>query len=444
MHTNNPDPKVVKEAVNKRNPWSWIPTLYFAEGLPYVAVMTIAVIMYKRMGLSNSDIALYTSWLYLPWVIKPLWSPFVDIVKTKRWWIIIMQGFVAAAFASIAFFIPASNFVQMTLAFFWLLAFSSATHDIAADGFYMLALKTGQQSFFVGIRNTFYRLANITGQGLLVMFAGALENGTIHPTTKGNIPAAWSITFYLLAAIFIALTIYHFFRLPKPKTDSEDTESAVSIKSLFTEFGLTFVTFFQKKNIGLILFFLLSYRLGEAQLVKLASPFLLDDTGMGGLGLSTSEVGLAYGTIGVAALLVGGILGGMIISKYGFKRWIIPMALSIHIPNLLFVFLATTQIQSVPVIIGAVALEQLGYGFGFTAYMIYMLYVADGKHKTAHYAIASGFMALGMMLPGMTAGMIQEAVGYTHFFWWVCVCTLPGIYAAYLVMRKMEPEFGKK
>jgi PAT family beta-lactamase induction signal transducer AmpG len=432
----------MKELEKKRNPWSWIPTLYFAQGLPYVAVMTIAVIMYKRLGLSNTDIALYTSWLYLPWVIKPLWSPFVDIVKTKRWWIVIMQGLVAAAFASIAFFIPTSNFVQVTLAFFWLMAFASATHDIAADGFYMLALKTGEQSFFVGIRNTFYRFANITGQGLLVMFAGALENGTIHPTTKGNIPIAWSMTFYLLAAIFIGLTLYHCFRLPRPTEDA--SENNLSVRYLFVEFGETFVSFFKKKNIGLTLFFLLSYRLGEAQLVKLASPFLLDDTSKGGLGLSTSEVGLTYGTIGVAALLLGGIVGGMIISKYGFKKWIMPMALSIHMPNLLFVFLASTQIQSVPVIIGAVALEQFGYGFGFTAYMIYMLYVADGKHKTAHYAIASGFMALGMMLPGMTAGMIQDWVGYTHFFWWVCICTLPGIYAAYLVYRKIDASYGKK
>jgi len=433
----------MKELEKKKNHWSWIPTLYFAQGLPYVAVMTIAVIMYKRLGLSNTDIALYTSWLYLPWVIKPLWSPFVDIVKTKRWWIITMQGLVAAAFASIAFFIPTSNYVQITLAFFWLMAFSSATHDIAADGFYMLALKTGEQSFFVGIRNTFYRLANITGQGLLVMFAGALEDGIIHPSTKGNIPVAWSMTFYLLAALFIGFTIYHFIVLPKPKDDSKENET-VNAKNLIKEFWLTFVSYFKKKNIGLALFFLLSYRLGESQLAKIASPFLLDKTSSGGLGLSTSTVGLAYGTIGVAALLLGGILGGLFVSKNGFKKWIIPMALAINIPDLLYVYMAHTQLQSIPMIVGAVALEQLGYGFGFTAYMLYLIYVADGPHKTAHYAIGTGFMALGMMLPGMAAGIIEEWLGYTNFFWWVCAWTLPGIYASYLVYRKIEPEFGKK
>ena len=433
----------MKETTKNRNPWAWIPTLYFAESLPYVAVMTIAVIMYKRLGLSNTDIALYTSWLYLPWVIKPLWSPFVDILKTKRWWIVTMQGFVAAAFASIAFFIPTSGFVQVTLAFFWLLAFSSATHDIAADGFYMLALKTGEQSFFVGIRNTFYRLANITGQGLLVAFAGALEDGLIHPSTKGNIPLAWSMTFYLLAAMFIGFTLYHLFILPRPKDDSKGHEAA-SAKSLFKEFGLTFASYFNKKDIGLILFFLLSYRLGEAQLTKIASPFLLDSISSGGLGLQTTTVGLVYGIVGVAALLSGGIVGGMLVSRYGFKKLIIPMALAINLPDLVYVYMAHTQVQSIPIIISAVAIEQLGYGLGFTAYMLYMIYAADGPHKTAHYAIGTGFMALGMMLPGMVAGMVEEWLGYTNFFWWVCVWTLPGIYAVYLVYRKIDPQFGKK
>lgn len=424
-------------------PWAWIPTLYFAQGLPYVAVMTIAVIMYKRLGLSNTDIALYTSWLYLPWVIKPLWSPFIDIIKTKRWWIITMQGLIAAAFAGIAFFIPTTYFVQVTLAFFWLMAFSSATHDIAADGFYMLALKTGEQSFFVGIRNTCYRLANIAGQGLLVMLAGGLESGALIPSMAGNIPVAWSLTFYLLAGLFLLFTIYHYFILPLPASDMKK-EGAMTAKGLFTEFLLTFVSFFKKKNFGLIFFFLISYRLGEAQLSKLASPFLLDSPEVGGLGLSTSTVGLAYGTIGVAALLVGGIIGGILVSRYGFKKWILPMAIMINLPDILYVYLAQFQPESVITVISCVAFEQLGYGFGFTAYMLYLIYVADGPHKTAHYAIGTGFMALGMMLPGMAAGALQEFMGYTTFFWWVCLWTLPGIFASYLVSRKIDPEFGKK
>jgi MFS transporter, PAT family, beta-lactamase induction signal transducer AmpG len=425
-----------------RSPWAWVPTLYFAQGLPYVAVMTIAVIMYKRLGLSNTEIALYTSWLYLPWVIKPLWSPFVDLVKTKRAWVVAMQGLIAAGFAGVAFFIPTTYFVQMSLAFFWLLAFSSATHDIAADGFYMLGLSTGDQSLFVGIRNTAYRLATVFGQGVLVMFAGALESGLIFPSIKGNIPVAWSITFYLLAGIFVALALYHNWILPHAAADVKRPN--LSADRIFKDFALTFVSFFKKKNLGLMFFFILTYRLGESQLVKIASPFLLDAGDKGGLGLTTSSVGMIYGTIGVVALLVGGIIGGFLISRNGFKAWIIPMAIAINVPDLLYVWLAWATPDNIWLISTAVAIEQIGYGFGFTAYMLYLIYIAAGEHKTAHYAIATGFMALGMMLPGMIAGWIQETLGYTNFFIWVCVCTIPGILASILVKKQIDPEFGRK
>lgn len=424
------------------NPWAWIPTLYFAQGLPYVAVMTVAVIMYKNLGLSNTEIALYTSWLYLPWVIKPIWSPFVDLIKTKRLWIVLMQTFVAVGFAGVAFFIPTTFFVKSTLAFFWLLAFSSATHDIAADGYYMLALSSGEQSFFVGIRNTFYRFATIFGQGILVMFAGLMEEGKIFPSTAGNIPMAWSVTFFLMAGIFMALALYHQFILPRPASDV--SRNNISAGHLMKDFVMTFVTFFRKKNVGLMFFFLLTYRLGESQLVKIAYPFLLDDRATGGLGLSTATVGMVSGTIGVIALLVGGILGGMVVSRDGLKKWIIPMAIAINAPDLLYVLLSALQVEQLWVVILSVAVEQLGYGFGFTAYMLYLIYVAEGEHKTAHYAIGTGFMAMGMMLPGMAAGWIQETIGYTSFFVWVCLMTLPGILASILVSRRLDPSFGRK
>lgn len=417
-------------------PWAWIPTLYFAEGIPYVAVMTIAVIMYKRLGMSNTDIALYTSWLYLPWTIKPLWSPFVDLIKTKRWWIVSMQILIGAAFAGIAFFIPTNHYIQMTLAFFWLLAFGSATHDIAADGFYMLGLDSGQQSFFVGIRNTFYRFANIFGQGILIMLAGWLE------TSQNNIPLAWSLTFYFMAALFIGLALYHKFILPHPSSDIKRPE--LSAGKLLEDFLTTFSSFFHKKNMGLMFFFLLTYRLGESQLAKIASPFLLDATDKGGLGLSTATVGMIYGTIGVAALLIGGIISGFLVSRDGFRRWILPMALAINLPDLLYAWMATSTPDNAYIVAACVALEQLGYGFGFTAYMLYLIYVAEGEHKTAHYAIGTGFMALGMMIPGMPAGWIQELIGYPLFFVWVCVCTIPGIIASITIRRKIAPDFGKK
>ncbi|MDD4157955.1 MAG: AmpG family muropeptide MFS transporter [Proteiniphilum sp.] len=417
-----------------RSPWSWIPTLYFAEGLPYVAVMTVSVIMYKRFGLSNTDIALYTSWLYLPWVIKPFWSPFIDILKTKRWWIIAMQLLIGAGLAGIAFTLPTPFYLQASLAFFWLMAFSSATHDIAADGFYMLALDDSQQSFFVGIRSTFYRLAMITGQGLLIILAGFFEKST------GNIPLAWSITFFVMAGLFIAFMVYHRFVLPRPAEDSG--KEVHTPKRVLIEFGKTFKSFFTKKGIGLAILFILIYRLAEAMLVKMASPFLLDAREIGGLGLSTQQVGLVYGTVGVIALTLGGIIGGVVASRNGLKYWLWPMALAITLPNAAYLLLSHYQPDNFLWVNVAVAIEQFGYGFGFTAYMLCLIYFSQGDHKTAHYSICTGFMALGMMLPGMAAGWIQEQLGYNHFFILIMLLTLPTL--VLIPFMKVDREFGKK
>ena len=618
-----------EKTVKTRSPWAWIPTLYFAEGIPYVVAMTVAVIMYKRLGISNTDIALYTSWLYLPWVIKPFWSPFVDLIKTKRWWITTMQLLIGAGLAGVAFLIPAPFFFQATLAVLWLIAFSSATHDIAADGFYMLALDSGQQSFFVGIRSTFYRLAMISGQGVLIILAGALEvatgteplkinvqssnttqtelvttnpiirdttgtietfsafpanltlrtanisaeefsqlkdfattenekNGfkdketgatqaevkektswwTLHVSSplgnfikmrfgekrekdlplihgektgnagliaislnkkpepgkemvlntrfsggdksislvsgerlvftnqnwdkpaylvvqldkklttevtgtftaaSGNLPIAWSITFYILAGFFLLIFIYHRFALPHPASDAPKNHR---VNEILREFGMTFKSFFLKNGIGLAIAFMLLYRLAEAMLVKLASPFLLDTHEVGGLGLTTGQVGLVYGTVGVISLTLGGIVGGIAASRKGLKYWIWPMALSITLPNLAYLYLSWFTPESLFLINLAVAIEQFGYGFGFTAYMLYLIYFSDGEHKTAHYAICTGFMALGMMLPGMMAGWIQELIGYNHFFIFVMICTIPTL--AIIPFLKIDSNFGKK
>ncbi|MBQ7222695.1 MAG: MFS transporter [Bacteroidales bacterium] len=404
--------------------------------------MTVAVVMYKNLGLSNTEIALYTSWLYLPWVIKPIWSPFIDLIKTKRWWINAMQSLIAAAFAGIAFFIPTTHFIQITLAFFWLLAFASATHDIAADGFYMHGLEEGEQSFFVGIRNIFYRIAMIFGQGVLVMIAGLAEQGKIFKSLGGNIALSWSLCFYLLAAIFLALAVYHFFILPKPVSDT--ARSDINAATIWKNFGITFASFFKKNHLGLMFFFLLTYRLGESQLAKIAQPFMLDSASAGGLEVSTANVGLIYGTIGVIALLLGGITSGILISRHGFKKWILPMALAINIPDILYVILAMAGKASFAAVTCCVTLEQFGYGFGFTAYMMYLIFIAQGEHKTAHYAIGTGFMALGMMLPGMVAGWIADTIGYKLFFIWVCLCTVPGIIASLLVRKQIPETFGKK
>lgn len=602
----------------KNKAWSWVPTLYFAEGLPYVAVVTISVILYKRMGISNTDIALYTSLLYLPWVIKPFWSPFVDLLKTKRWWITIMQLLIGFGFLGIAFTIPLPFFFQATLGFFWLLAFSSATHDIAADGFYMLALETTDQAKFVGIRSTFYRFATIMGQGVLIILAGLIESHTGHeplllqldvapqyeattlslpeisassvgegeirfmtntdklkissqsipadsfatfmatvkerntengfvPQTdnkkenthpswwtsrvstplgywikahfgeereavvsdqignvgvvavrisrspgeepavlntvmdkgdkslslihgerltftqdnydktaylvfqadpklktatvamykglSGNIPLAWSVTFFVMAGLFFIFYVYHRVFLPRPIIDRPSTN--VTTSSVLKEFGATWTSFFRKPQVATAIFFMLTYRFSEAQALKLINPFLLDSREVGGLGLTTGEVGFVYGTIGIIGLVLGGIIGGFAAAKGGLKKWLWPMALAMLLTIAVFVYLSFSQTENLWVINICIFVEQFGYGFGFTAYMLYLMYFSEGEHKTSHYAFCTGFMALGMMLPGLFAGWLQELLGYAHFFIWVMIsCLLPIIAVSLLKIKE--------
>ena len=420
--------------MNKRNPWAWVPTLYFAEGVPYVAVMTISLIMYKRLGLSNTDITLYTSWLYLPWVIKPLWSPFIDMLKTKRWWIVTMQLLIGAALAGVAFTIPGPWWLQASLCFFWLMAFSSATHDIAADGFYMLRLDQHEQAYFVGIRSTFYRIATIFSSGLLVGLAGALQ------VLTRNIRYSWSLVFYLMAGLFIALWLYHSWALPKPSEDGEKTQKTVS--GILNEFKETLFTFFQKPQVWIGLCFMLFYRMPEGLLAKVSALFLVDVAHKGGLGLSDGEYGLVQGTVGVIGLTLGGILGGICASRDGLKRWLWPMVMAITLPDLVYVYLSYVLPSSLLVINVCVFIEQFGYGFGFSAYMLYLIYYSQGNHKTSHYALCTAFMALSMMIPGLFAGALQEAVGYQVFFLIVvAACSLTYIVTWFL---DIDPEFGKK
>lgn len=498
------------QKITNRNPWSWIPTLYFTQGIPYVMVMSVSVMMYKNLNVSNSDIAFFTSLLYFPWFLKFAWGPFIDMFKTKRFWTISMQLIVGVALFGIAISLTTSIYWSLTLIVFAVMAFASATHDIAADGFYMLSLEQTQQAAFVGVRSTFYRVATIVGSGLLVVIAGELA-------PKMGFKSAWSVVFVITGILFVLLFLYHKFILPYPAEDKgtlkdkklsgqqilllfggfiliagafyiaflilsfvislfgvispwktivstiilvlivvilfrtfvatfvesfEKSENKNEMLLPFIEFLKAFVIFMQKKDIWNILGFLLFFRFAEAQLVKLVQPFLLDPIEKGGLGLSTSEVGIVYGTVGIIALTAGGLIGGYVISRQGLKWWLWPMVIIMHTPDLAFVYLSQYQPTNFILINLAVAFEQFGYGFGFTAYMMFMIMISQGEHKTAHYAICTGIMALGMMLPGMYSGALQEQIGYQHFFLWVIISTIPGFIVAALV--KIDPEFGKK
>ena len=424
-----------------RNPWAWIPTLYFAEGIPYLIVMTIAAIMYKRLGLENDEIAFYTSWLYLPWVIKPLWSPVVDIFRTKRWWIVSMEFLIGLTLAGVALTIRAPHFVQYTMAFFWLMAFSSATHDIAADGFYMISLDSNKQSLFVGIRSTFYRISMIAGQGLTLILAGTLEH------SLGSEPMAWTYTMSAVGIVFTLIFAYHALFLPRVENDGRcssvphGTDTAQSFLCVFKDF-------FSKRGVWVAIVFMLLYRFPEALLTKIAPLFLIDSASAGGMELSTEAVGIAQGTVGVIGLTLGGILGGIAASRGGLKRWLWPMVWAITLPDIIYVLLSIFLPSGIAVVSIAIFIEQFGYGFGFTAYMLFMLYFCQSAPKqgsgseTSHYAICTGFMALSMMLPGMAAGYLQQWLGYTFFFALVMLCCLLTVAVASIV--KIDPDFGKK
>ena len=433
----------------QKSPWWWVPTLYFAEGVPYFLVNNISVMMFTKMGVPNGQMAFFTTLLYFPWFLKGIWSPIVDVVKTKRWWIVTMQALMTAMMIVLTLTLPKPDAAaiaggQVPMSMFWftlvlfiISAFASATHDIAADGFYMLAHDPSSQAAFIGIRSTFYRIAMVFGQGVLVFLAGRIER------SSGNIPFSWQITIGVAAVVFLLITLYHTFILPKPAADKPRIEGG-STKDTFRELGNSFKTFFTKPGVGLAIVFMLLYRLPEGFLIKMCQPFLVASLDKGGLGLGTDMVGIVYGTIGVIALLAGGIVGGIVASKVGLRKALWPMAACMTLPCLTFVYLSVVQPANLVYISIAVAIEQFGYGFGFTAYMLYMMFFSEGEFKTSHYAICTAFMALSMMLPGFVAGYIQEAIGYVNFFWMVMVCCIATVAVTILARRKVDPNYGRK
>lgn len=459
--------------MNSRSLLAWVPTLYFFEGIPYFLVNVVSVTLFKRLGMDNASLAALTSLLYLPWVIKPLWSPLVDIYKTKRWWILTMQAALTLSFAVLALSLPhsvgrpVSAFVP-SLIIFYIAAMLSATHDIAADGFYMLSLSEHHQSLFVGIRSTFYRISSVFGQGVIVVVAGLLE------TRYGNIPKAWSYTLLGSSFLLLLLSVWHFFALPRKedvtacadgsavkregleensigndvKSSCKDVKSEGSDANLYKSagksFGDAFGSFFRKPGILLAMLFLLFFRLPEAFCVKMLTPFMLDPVSVGGLGLSTTQSGLVYGTVGVIALTIGGISGGIFASRVGLRKALWPMALSLALPCAVYLYMAIVQPAQIWVVYLCVSFDQFGYGFGFTAYLLYMIYFSEGEYKTSHYAICTAFMALSMMVPGFFAGWLQSALGYVGFFVLVMICCLATITLTALLVPHIRPDYGKK
>lgn len=414
-----------------RNPWYFVPTLYFFEGLPYVLINTVSVILYKRMGLDNTDIAFWTSWLYLPWVIKMFWAPTVEVIGSKRNWILSMQLAMGLSLLVAGYSLNTEHFFLLSMLAFVAAAFISATYDIATDGLYMLALTEKQQAFFVGLRSGFYRFAMIFGSGLLVYLAGRGEVAT------GNIPATWMFILSFAGGLFFFAFLYHRFMLPYPSADIRGSAGKAEAAS----FREVVVSYFRQEGIIATVAFILFYRLGEAMLLKMVSPFLLDVKAAGGLGLTTSEVGLVYGTVGVLCLVSGGILGGWLISKFGLRRCVWPLVLIMHLPDLLFVYMAYSQ-PSAGLVYPLVALEQFGYGMGFTVFTVYLMHTVDSRYKTSHYAISTGIMALGMMFPGMVSGAIQREVGYGMFFIIVCILTVPGMLTIPFVLKQAEKRLA--
>lgn len=424
-------------ANKKSSPWAWVPTLYFAEGLPYVLVTGLAAVMYLQMGLSDTELGLYTGWLSLPWVVKPLWSPFIDLLKTKRWWVLTMQLLIGAALAGIAFTMPTAMWFQCSMCLFFIIAFASATHDISADGFYMIELDEHRQAMFVGIRNTFYRLAVIFGNGILVSVAGVLQ-----VIFRNRIAFTWSLIFYGLAGLFIALWLYHGLRMPRPDADQQRDSSFAEVWSGLKKMLGTFFTKFPVRQTVAVMAFLLFYRFPEALLNTMTKTFLMRANSSGGLGLSPQEYGLANGTIGLVGLLLGGIVGGLLVSRDGMKKWLWPMVCAITLPDIVYIILSYTLTADLATISACLFIEQFGYGLGFTVLTLYMLYYSQGKFKTAHYAICTGISYLGLMLPGMVSGYIKDAVGYRMFFIIVMAsCVITFIVTAFL---KIDPEFGKE
>lgn len=418
-----------------RGPWLWVPPLYIFEGLPNAIVNTVSLIVFKNMGMPNDKLTLYTSLLSFPWILKIVLSPFVDTIGRKRTWAVMMQLLMMACVLTLGLTLPHCP-LSLILILFTLTAFASSIHDIAADGFYMLGLDDHTQSLFVGIRNTFFRLALLCGQGLLAIIAGVLQKH------GQDAVQSWSVTLVGCSAVMALVAIWDAVAMPRPASDGQHGTASAgqTLKGLPDLFS----SFVKKDGIWIAVLFMLLYRLPEAFSLKMLIPFLKDAPEAGGLGMNDIHVGLANGTIGVIALLLGGILGGIAGGKWGLRKCLLPMALCLALPCSVYLWMSIARPAGVFPVYACIAVDQFGYGFGFTAYTLYMLYFSRGKYQTSHYAFCTVLMTFSMMLPGLVAGKIQLGVGYPMFFTIVMACCLVTIAVTLLARKTVDPEYGKK
>lgn len=420
----------------KRSPIAWVPTAYFAMGMPFVIVNMVAVLMYKDLGIDETTITFWTGLILLPWSLKPFWSPVMELYKTKKFYVVLTQMLSGVCFGLIALGLHLPSFFAITVALFAVVAFSGATHDIALDGLYMHELDKDTQARYIGWQGAFYNLAKLFATGGLVYLAGKFIE--YFEKTKGlekhvANQQGWTYIMAIFAIILIALSVYHFFILPKGggKENAEKKTFADTMSELLE----VLIDFFKKKHIVYYIFFIVLYRFAEGFVVKMVPLFLKEEVAKGGLGLSNETIGLLYGTCGSLAFLIGSILAGYYISHFGLKKTLFSLCCIFNIPFVVYTLLAIYQPSDLVLIGGGIALEYFGYGFGFVGLTLFMMQqIAPGKYQMSHYAFASAIMNFGVMLPGMLSGKVWELLGgYQPFFIFVLFATIPAFLVTFFV-----------
>jgi PAT family beta-lactamase induction signal transducer AmpG len=405
------------------SPSLWVPTLYFAEGLPFYAVNMMALIFYSRMGVSNATITATVSLLGLPWSLKPLWSPFLEMYKTKKFFVVLLEFVGGLSLGLLALCLPLPGYFRYSVALLAVIGFCASTHDIAADGLYIASLTPRQQAAYAGWQGGFFNIARFVSQGGLLILAGYLEN-------RMPVARAWMMIFASVGVTLVVVSLFHARVLPS----GGEERHAESLQQMLSTFWDVVVSFFKKPNIYFLLLFVFLYRAGEGQVVKIGPLFLKAARDTGGLGLSTAQFGTIYGTFGTAAFILGSVLGGYFAAWLGLKRALLPLILVMNLPMLTYFYLSTAMPTSSPMIAAAMSLEMFGYGFGFVGVMLVMMQeIAPGKYQTAHYAFANSLMNLGLIVPGAVSGLIQTKIGYQHFFLWVLISAIPAMILARFV-----------